>query len=146
MNQGLDYDVLIIGAGLSGIFTLYRMRQLGLKAKVIEAGSDVGGTWYWNRYPGARFDSESWSYNYSFSQELLDEWDWTEHFAPAHETRRYCEFVVNKFDLRRDMQFNTRIKAAHFQQDSQSWLFTDEARKQYSARFFVSAIGEEFLR
>src|SRR5262245_59842705 len=85
------YDAIFIGAGLSGIYQLYRLRQLGMNVRVFEDGADLGGTWYWNRYPGARFDSESWSYGYSFSEELLDEWDWQEHFAPQPETERVSE-------------------------------------------------------
>lgn len=139
-NQHLDYDVLIIGAGLSGIYSIYQMRQLGLRAKVLEAGSDVGGTWYWNRYPGARFDSESYSYNFFFSQELLDEWEWTEHFAPQPETLKYIEFVCKKFDLKRDMQFNTRVKSAHWQPENH-WLLTDENGKQYTSRYIITAMG-----
>src|SRR3954462_4826405 len=88
----LDYDAIIIGAGISGLYQLYRLRELGLRVRVLEAGSGVGGTWYWNRYPGARFDSESYSYGYSFSQELLEEWSWSEHFAPQPETLRYLNF------------------------------------------------------
>ena len=91
------------------------------RARVFEAGTGVGGTWYWNRYPGARFDSESWTYGYSFSQELLDEWDWEEHFAPQPETERYLNYVADKFDLRRDIQFNSRVKAAHYQEETRSW-------------------------
>ncbi|KIW17019.1 hypothetical protein PV08_04210 [Exophiala spinifera] len=140
-NAHLDFDVLIIGAGLSGIYSLYRMRQLGLRTKVLEAGTGEGGTWYWNRYPGARFDSESWSYNFSFSQELLDEWNWTEHFAPQHETLRYCQFVTDKFDLRRDMQFNTEIKTAHYHDESRSWELTDDRGRRYTSRFLITAIG-----
>ncbi|OQE22693.1 hypothetical protein PENFLA_c012G09149 [Penicillium flavigenum] len=140
-NKDLDYDVLIIGAGLSGIYSLYQMRQLGLRTKVLEAGGGVGGTWYWNRYPGARFDSESYSYNFSFSQEVLNEWNWSEHFASQPETLRYCEFVCDKFDLRRDMQFDTRVTAAHFQDDTKSWLVTDERGQQYTSRFVVTCIG-----
>ena len=83
----MDYDAIVIGAGISGLYQLYRLRELGLKVRVLEAGTGVGGTWYWNRYPGARFDSESYSYGYSFSQELLDEWDWTEHFAAAADAQ-----------------------------------------------------------
>src|ERR1700704_3011501 len=105
----LDFDAIIIGAGMSGMYQLYRVRELGLKVRVLEAGTGVGGTWYWNRYPGARFDSESYSYGYSFSQELLEEWDWTEHFSPQPETLRYLNFVADKFDLRRDIRFHSRV-------------------------------------
>ena len=107
-----DFDAIIIGAGLSGMYQLHRLREQGLRVHVFEAGTDVGGTWYWNRYPGARFDSESYSYGYSFSKELLQEWDWSEHFAGQPETLRYCNYVADKFDLRRDIQFRSRVTAA----------------------------------
>src|SRR6201997_2930181 len=100
-----DFDVIVIGAGVSGLYQLYKLRQLGLKVRVLEAGTGVGGTWYWNRYPGARFDSESYTYGYSFSRELLDEWHWDERFAAQPETERYLNHVADKFDLRRDIQF-----------------------------------------
>ncbi len=93
----LDHDVIVIGAGISGMYQLHKLRGLGLRTRVFEAGTGVGGTWYWNRYPGARFDSESYSYGYSFSQELLDEWDWTEHFSPQPETEKYLNHVADKF-------------------------------------------------
>jgi cation diffusion facilitator CzcD-associated flavoprotein CzcO len=100
-----DFDAIVIGAGISGMFMLYRLRELGLTTRVFEAGSDVGGTWYWNRYPGARFDSESWTYGYSFSKELLQEWDWKEQFSPQPDTLAYLNHLADKFDLRRDMHF-----------------------------------------
>src|SRR5476651_2523679 len=93
----LDYDVIIIGAGMSGLYQLYRLRELGLRVRVFEAGSGDRGTWYWNRYTGARFHSESYSYGYSFSKELLEEWDWSEHFAGQPETLRYINRVADKF-------------------------------------------------
>jgi cation diffusion facilitator CzcD-associated flavoprotein CzcO len=111
-NSALDFDAIIIGAGLSGMYQLHRLRELGLRTRVFEAGTDVGGTWYWNRYPGARFDSESYSYGFSFSKELLAEWDWSEHFAGQPETLRYCNFVADKLDLRRDIQFKSRVTSA----------------------------------
>ena len=98
------------------MYQLYRLRELGLRVRVFEAGTGVGGTWYWNRYPGARFDSESYSYQYSFSQELLEEWSWSEHFAGQPETLRYLNHVADKFDLRRDIQFRSRVTAAHYQE------------------------------
>ncbi len=116
-----NYDVLIIGAGMSGMYQLHRLRALGMTVRVLEAGSGVGGTWYWNRYPGARFDSESWSYGYSFSQEILKEWEWSEHFAPQPETLRYLEFVADKLDLRRDISFDTRVKSASFDDAANLW-------------------------
>jgi cation diffusion facilitator CzcD-associated flavoprotein CzcO len=109
-----DFDAVIIGAGVSGLYQLYKLRELGLKVRVFEAGTGVGGTWYWNRYPGARFDSESWTYGYSFSPELLEEWNWEEHFASQPETERYLNYVADKFDLRRDIQFRSRVAAARY--------------------------------
>ena len=100
------YDAIVIGAGMSGLYQLYKLRSLGFKVLVIEAGSGVGGTWYWNRYPGARFDSESYSYGYSFSKELLEEWDWQEHFSGQPEVERYCNYVADKFDLKKDILFS----------------------------------------
>ncbi|MFQ3455910.1 NAD(P)/FAD-dependent oxidoreductase [Bradyrhizobium sp. UFLA01-814] len=140
-TAALDYDVIIIGAGLSGMYQLYRLRELGLSARVFEAGTGVGGTWYWNRYPGARFDSESYSYGYSFSKELLEEWEWSEHFAGQPETLRYCNYVADKFDLRRDIQFESRVTSAIYQDDTRSWRITLESGTQHSCRFLITAIG-----
>src|ERR1700712_4192417 len=100
-----DFDAIIIGAGMSGLYQLYRLRELGMRVRVLEAGTGVGGTWYWNRYPGARFDSESYSYSYSFSPELLEEWNWSEHFAGQPETLRYLPPFADKFALRRVILF-----------------------------------------
>ena len=118
----MEPDVIIIGAGVAGLYQLHRLRGLGLRAKVFEAGTDVGGTWYWNRYPGARFDSESWSYGYSFSEELLQEWEWPEHFAAQPDTLRYLNYVADKFDLRRDITFETRVESAVFDETSATKL------------------------
>src|SRR6478672_12143882 len=137
----LDYNAIIIGAGMSGMYQLYRMRELGMRVRVFEAGTGVGGTWYWNRYPGARFDSESYSYGYSFSQALMDEWDWTEHFSPQPKTLEYLNFVADKFDLRRDITFSARVTAAHWHEQSRDWQVTLEDGSQHSARFLVTAIG-----
>jgi cation diffusion facilitator CzcD-associated flavoprotein CzcO len=137
----VDFDAVVIGAGVSGLYQLYRLRELGLKVRVFEAGSGVGGTWYWNRYPGARFDSESWTYGYSFSQELLEEWDWEEHFAAQPETERYLNHVADKFDLRRNIQFNSCVAAAHYNDDTRCWEITLEDGRPYRARFLVTAIG-----
>src|SRR4051794_35841778 len=136
-----SFDVIVIGAGVAGLYQLYKLRELGLQVRVLEAGSAVGGTWYWNRYPGARFDSESHTYGYSFSQELLDEWHWSERFSPQTETERYLNYVADKFDLRRDIQFNSRVTSAHYDDDSRSWELTLEDGRRTSARFLVSAIG-----
>ncbi|MDR3536948.1 MAG: NAD(P)/FAD-dependent oxidoreductase [Acetobacteraceae bacterium] len=135
------FDAIIIGAGMSGLYQLHRLRELGLRVRVLEAGTGVGGTWYWNRYPGARFDSESYSYAYSFSQELLDEWDWSEHFASQPETLRYLNHVADKFDLRRDIQFRSRVAAAHYQEATRSWDVTLEDGSRFSSRFLITAVG-----
>jgi cation diffusion facilitator CzcD-associated flavoprotein CzcO len=140
-QTGLDFDAIIIGAGVSGLYQLYKLRELGLKARVFEAGTGVGGTWYWNRYPGARFDSESWTYGYSFSQDLLEEWDWEEHFAGQPETERYLNYVADKFDLRRDIQFKSRVRAAHYQEDTRSWDVELDNGRHYGARFLITAVG-----
>lgn len=141
--QVQHYDVLIIGAGLSGICSLYHLKKRfpTWKVRVIEAADGVGGTWHWNRYPGARVDSESLSYAFSFDKELIDEWHWTETFATQAEILRYIERIVEKHGLVKDIQFNTRIKSAHWQDHSHSWLFADEAGTLYETRFFVSCMG-----
>lgn len=136
-----EFDALIIGAGMSGLYQLHRLRGLGLRVRVLEAGSGVGGTWYWNRYPGARFDSESYSYGYSFSPELLAEWDWSEHFAPQPETLRYLNHVADRFDLRRDIQCGARVVAAHYDDAAGGWDLALEDGSRLRARFLVTAIG-----
>ena len=140
-RPALDFDVIVIGAGISGMYQLLLLRELGLKVRVFEAGTGVGGTWYWNRYPGARFDSESYSSGYSFSQEVLDEWDWTEHFAPQPETERYLNYVADKFDLKRDIQFSSRVAKAHYMDAARAWEITLEDGSQYRARYLITAVG-----
>ena len=137
------HDVLIIGAGLSGVYSLYRIRQRfpSWRVKLLEAGDDVGGTWYWNRYPGCRFDSESVSYAYSFDKELLDEWHWKEAFSPQTETLKYIQRVATKHDLYKDIEFKTRIKAARWDDTQHTWTFVDEAGRQHTTRFFISCLG-----
>src|SRR3984885_10920976 len=140
-STGLDFDAIIIGAGMSGMYQLYRLRELGLRVRVFEAGTGVGGTWYWNRYPGARFDSESYTYAYSFSQELLAEWSWSEHFAGQPETLRYLNLVADKFDLRRDIQFRSRVAAAAWEEGTRSWNVTLQDGSHFRTRFLITAIG-----
>jgi cation diffusion facilitator CzcD-associated flavoprotein CzcO len=132
-DQVADYDAIVVGAGISGMFMLYRLRELGMTARVFESGTDIGGTWYWNRYPGARFDSESWTYGYSFSKELLQEWNWTEHFSPQPDTLKYLNLVADKFDLRRDMQFRSTVKAAYWDDADNTWTVTLESGQQARA-------------
>jgi cation diffusion facilitator CzcD-associated flavoprotein CzcO len=139
-EQVSEYDAIVVGAGISGMFMLYRLRELGMTVRVFETGTDIGGTWYWNRYPGARFDSESWTYGYSFSKELLQEWDWKEHFSPQPDTLEYLNLFADKFDLRRDMQFCSTVKAAHFDAENE-WTVTLESGQQARARFLITAMG-----
>jgi cation diffusion facilitator CzcD-associated flavoprotein CzcO len=136
-----EFDAIVIGAGVAGLYQLHRLRALGLRVRAFEAGSGVGGTWYWNRYPGARFDSESWTYGYSFSKDLLDEWDWDEHFSAQPQTERYLNHVADKFDLRRDIQFNSRISGAHYHEDTRSWEIVLEDGTRHTTRFLITAIG-----
>jgi cation diffusion facilitator CzcD-associated flavoprotein CzcO len=134
-----DFDAIIIGAGMSGMYQLIRLRELGLKVRVFEAGTGVGGTWYWNRYPGARFDSESYSYGFSFDPELLQEWSWSEHFAPQPETLRYLNRVADKYDLRSDIQFRSSVTSAHF--GGEGWVVTLADGSRHTARFLITAVG-----
>lgn len=136
-----QFDAIIIGAGIAGMYQLYRLRQLGLAVRVYEAGTDVGGTWYWNRYPGCRFDSESYSYGYSFSKELLQEWEWSEHFAAQPETLRYLNYVADKFDLRKDIRFKARVSSATYDEAGQCWEILTEKGDRAQAKFLITAIG-----
>src|SRR5436189_5848567 len=115
-------DVLVVGAGITGIYQLYRAREAGFSVALLEAGDGVGGTWFWNRYPGARFDSESYTYAYLFSRELYDEWEWQEHFAEQPELERYLNHVVDRFDLRRDIRFDARVTSAQYDEASAAWV------------------------
>ena len=135
------YDAIIVGAGMAGMYQLHRLRELGLSVRVFETGGGVGGTWYWNRYPGARFDSESYSYGYSFDDELLQEWDWSEHFSPQPETLRYLERVAERLDLRRDIELNARVAAARYDERADEWEIELESGGHARARFLITAIG-----
>ncbi|HAD08620.1 MAG TPA: cyclohexanone monooxygenase [Porticoccaceae bacterium] len=135
------YDAIIIGAGVSGMYQLYKLREQGMSVKVFEAGSGVGGTWYWNKYPGCRFDSESETYAYSWSKEVMNEWTWTEHFAPQPETEKYLNFVADKFNLRDDIQFNSRVSKATWNEADKQWDIELEDGSGASATFLVSATG-----
>ena len=136
-----NVDVVVVGAGFAGLYMLYRLRGLGLQVQVIEAGSDVGGTWFWNRYPGARCDVESMEYSYSFSEELQQDWDWTERYATQPEILRYINHVANRFDLRRDVQFNTRVRSAIFDEATGRWTVTTENGQIVNTQFCVMATG-----
>lgn len=135
------FDAIVIGAGITGLYFLYRLRELGFTVQVIEDGGGVGGTWYWNRYPGARFDSESYTYCYSFSEELLQEWDWTEHYAGQPETERYLNYFADKFDLRENIQFNSRVTAAVFDDSDSCWRVQLDDGNEARAQFLITAVG-----
>jgi cyclohexanone monooxygenase len=134
-------DAVIVGAGFSGLYMLHRLRAQGLTARVIEAGTGVGGTWYWNRYPGARVDIESQEYSYSFSPELDAEWVWSERYATQPELLRYLNHVADRFDLRRDIQLETRVTAARFDEQANRWTVETDAGEAISARYVVMATG-----
>jgi cyclohexanone monooxygenase len=136
-----QFDAIIIGAGVTGLYQLYCLRQLGLVVRVYEAGDGVGGTWYWNRYPGARFDSESYTYGYSFSAELLQEWDWKEHYSGQPENERYLNYVADKFDLRRDIQLNACVSAAVYDERTHRWEIRTAAGHRAQAPFVIAAVG-----
>jgi cyclohexanone monooxygenase len=132
---------VIVGAGFAGLYALHRLRGLGLTAQVYEAGSGVGGTWFWNRYPGARCDVESLEYSYSFSPELQQEWDWSERYAPQPEILRYINHVADRFDLRRDIQCDTRVTGVVFDEAAGRWAFSTDRGDKVSARFCIMATG-----
>jgi cation diffusion facilitator CzcD-associated flavoprotein CzcO len=137
-----ELDAVVVGAGFAGLYMLHRLRdELGVKVRVYEAGDGVGGTWYWNRYPGARCDSESFYYSYSFSEELQQEWVWSSKYPEQPEILRYLEHVADRFDLRPDIRFGTRVEAAHFDDEHGSWTVTTDQGETVTARFFITAVG-----
>jgi cation diffusion facilitator CzcD-associated flavoprotein CzcO len=137
-----QYDAIIIGAGFSGLYQLHCLRdRLKLKVRVLEAADGIGGTWYWNRYPGARCDSESYSYCYTFSDELLRDWEWSERYPEHPEIRHYLNFVADRFDLKRDIQLNTRVSGASFDEAASRWTIRTEGGETFSAQFLITAVG-----
>jgi cyclohexanone monooxygenase len=135
------YDVVVVGAGFAGMYMLHRLRGLGLSVRVYEQGGDVGGTWYWNRYPGARCDVESMQYSYSFSDDLQQEWDWSERYAPQPEILKYANHVADRFKLRPDIQLNTRVDGAIFDEHANTWSVTTSDGKTVTAKYVVLATG-----
>ena len=135
-------DAVVIGAGFSGLYTLHRLRDdLGLKVRAFDAAEDVGGTWYWNRYPGARCDIESFWYSYSFDEDLQQEWTWKEQFSDQPEILRYLNHVADRFDLRRDIQCNTRVNAAIYDEDARRWTIETSDGNCVEAQFLISGLG-----
>jgi len=135
------FDAVVVGAGFSGLYAIYQLRRRGLSVRGLEMGAGVGGTWYWNRYPGARTDSTTNVYQYWFSDELLEEWNWSERFASQEETERYLNYVADKFDLRREIQFETRVTSADFDESNNRWIVTTEAGERFTAQFLVMGTG-----
>jgi cyclohexanone monooxygenase len=135
------YDVVVVGAGFAGMYMLHRLRRLGLSVRVYEQGGDVGGTWYWNRYPGARCDVESMQYSYSFSDELQQEWEWSERYAPQPEILKYAGHVADRFNLRGDIQFDTRVDRAAFDESENIWSVTTSDGNTVAAKYVVLATG-----
>src|SRR6476659_6564823 len=139
--RGATFDVIVVGAGFAGLYSLHRFRSLGLKVRVFDAAEDIGGTWFWNRYPGARCDIESVQYSYSFSDEIQQEWNWSEYYAPQPEILRYINFVADKLNLRGDIQLNTRVSAATFDEQIKAWTVRTEDGETFSAPFCIMATG-----
>jgi cyclohexanone monooxygenase len=135
------YDVLVVGAGFGGLYALYKLRSAGLRVRVLESAPDVGGTWYWNRYPGARCDVESVDYSYSFSPELEQEWHWTSRYGTQPEILQYLRHVADRFDLRGDIEFETQVVAAHFDEQASGWTIRTDRGDLISARFCIMATG-----
>ncbi|ODT97770.1 MAG: cyclohexanone monooxygenase [Pseudonocardia sp. SCN 72-86] len=141
MAEDQTVDVVVVGAGFAGLYMLHRLRRTGLSAVVLEAADGVGGTWYWNRYPGARCDSESYYYSYSFDDELQQEWTWSERYAGQAEILRYLDHVADRFDLRRDIRLNTRVTAALWDDVAGTWTVGTESGGNWTARWMVTAVG-----
>src|SRR3954468_20156841 len=135
------YDVVVVGAGFSGLYLLHRLRELGFSVRCFEQGGDVGGTWYWNRYPGARCDVESMQYSYSFSDALQQEWQWSERYAGQAEILTYARHVAERFDLRRDIEFHARVASAAFDESDNRWTVTLDGDRRVSAQHVVMATG-----
>jgi cyclohexanone monooxygenase len=134
-------DAVIVGAGFSGLYLLHRLRGLGFSTRVFERGDDVGGTWYWNRYPGARCDVESMQYSYSWDDALQQEWRWPEKFSAQPDILAYFSHVADRFDLRKDIHFNTTVTSAHFDEDARRWTIETDTGEQVSAQFYIMATG-----
>jgi cation diffusion facilitator CzcD-associated flavoprotein CzcO len=136
-----NLDAVVVGAGFAGLYLLHRLRKLGFSAKAIEAADDVGGTWYWNRYPGARCDIESIDYSYSFDAELETQWQWSERYATQPEILRYLGHVADKHDLRRDIVFQTRVESATWDESASAWRVRTDRGTEFRGRFYIMATG-----
>ena len=140
-GRAVDYDVVIIGAGFGGLRAFHEMKQLGLSVRIVEAGSDVGGTWHWNRYPGVRTDSEAWTYCYSFSDIVMQEWNWPEKMASGEQVQAYLAFVADRLGFREHIDFEQRVDAIRYDGDANIWTVTCETGLRYRSRFVITAVG-----
>jgi cation diffusion facilitator CzcD-associated flavoprotein CzcO len=140
-SSNKQYDVIVVGAGMAGLYLLHKLRAAGFSAIALETGDDVGGTWYWNRYPGARCDIESLDYSYSFDPELEKQWQWSERYATQPEILRYLQFVADRYDLRRDIQFSTRVERADCDEGASQWKVTTANGDCLTSQFYVMATG-----
>jgi acetone monooxygenase len=141
-NQAvLELDAVVLGAGVAGLYQLHQLREQGLRVRAFDSASDVGGTWYWNRYPGSRFDSEGYIYQYLFSEELYKDWSWSEKFPGQPEIEQWLHYVADRLDLRRDIQFSTTITSAHFDEDRERWTLGTDRGDTIDTQFFVTCAG-----
>ena len=141
MMKNVNVDVVVVGAGFSGLYLLYRLRKAGFSTRVFERGGDVGGTWYWNRYPGARCDVESLQYSYSFDEELQQDWHWPEKFSAQPDILAYANYVADRFNLKKDIEFNIEVKASWFDENLKTWKITTNTGEEINAQYFIMATG-----
>ena len=141
MMKNVDVDVVVVGAGFSGLYLLYRLRKAGFSTRVFERGGDVGGTWYWNRYPGARCDVESLQYSYSFDEQLQQDWHWPEKFSAQPDILAYANHVADRFNLKKDIEFNVEVKASRFDENLKTWKITTNTGEEIDAQYFIMATG-----
>ncbi|CAN0491106.1 unnamed protein product, partial [Laminaria digitata] len=140
-NSATEFDAIVVGAGFAGMYMLYRLREQGMRVRVVEAGGSVGGTWYWNRYPGARVDTETMFYSYQFSSELQQEWEWTERYPSQQELHAYAKHVADRFELWPDIQFDSPVEKARWSEEDQTWTVTTGDGTQMTARYCIMATG-----
>ena len=140
-HKTASFDAVVVGAGVAGLYQLYRLREQGLSVRVIDAASGVGGTWYWNRYPGARFDSEAYIYQYLFSEQLYKGWSWSEKFPGQPEIERWLNYVADQLDLHKDIQFNTTVERAHFDEAAKRWTVLTDKGDTIHTQFLVTCCG-----
>ena len=136
-----EFDAIVVGAGFSGIYMVHRLREMGLTVRAFEAAEGVGGTWFWNRYPGARCDCISMEYAYTFSPELIDEWEWTERYPAQPEILRYLNFAADRLDVKKHFRFRTRVDSARFDDHTDRWTITTDSGDVAVAKYFVTAVG-----